>query len=242
MFFYISGIYNPSSGTTFSFNLKFITSASFVTFESINTLSLTYTPPPKPIELNKVTVGDNNILTTTTYSLTLQSYNSLPATSSTRQDYELSVTFPSSQYPAFTNYRTPISYTLPAGLSPSAAFNFKSSIYISSPYPDLLSISPFVLTLSNITNPPTTSNCLSSTSTFTSIEVAYLSREASTIYAKTFPALDQQNCIPFIKTRFAIEISAPFLLSRGLSYPITIQVEEPATGLTLTPYSAFLVF
>lgn len=54
--------------------------------------------------------------------------------------------------------------------------------------------------------------------------------------------MDQANCLTLTKTRFSIDASASYLMVRGLSYPVTITLEQPAHGLKLIPYSKYLIF
>lgn len=242
--FYVEGITNPASGTSFTFKFNFYDSNKAIVLISSTTVTLQFDPPPSMLRLSSVSSTDNNVLSVNNYTFVINTTYSLPFSVTTgNKDYELVVKFPAAQYPSFTNYRTPISYSFSRqSLNTGSAFNFKNSIYFYANYPDLSLISPLSLTMSNITNPSSRTDCSFGSTTSLSFEVQYVSRTMGKIYAKTYPAMDQSNCLTLTKTRYSIEASTSYLMVRGLSYPLTINVEQAATGLRLVPYSRYLIF
>ena len=249
-FFYVQNIMNPSlnSQTSYSFTFTFIDDQTAVYIIS-NTKTINFALPPSLLYVESLSTTDTNILAPAAYTFTLNATANLPSTiSNTTKEYELLVKLPVVSYPDFSDPSLveQVVYTFlgnSALQNSSSAFNFRNSLFFSASYPDLASLGPFKLALSNMSNPDTESYCgLNAPGLPVTFNIQYVSREQGYVFGRTYPIMDQQNCLTLGKNREAIKVISPLYLRRSVTYEITLQVEQAASNLYLTPLSTFLIF
>ena len=247
-FFYVKNIVNPSfsaqtlSSTSYNFEFNFIREGTAV-LTSTNIINIDFENPPFLIEIAEIENSETNINSPSDYTFTFASYYNLPL-SNTSQDYELVVKLPSDHYPVF-NEPFPVTYSFvdEDRIEESSVFKFQDQIFVYADYDDFVRTNPLAMTFFNMSNPPVESQCgMNAQGIPVKFEAQYVSREQGFIYGKTYQAMDQHNCLPLTKTRRAINIFTPLYMRQGLMYTLSIQVEEPASNLLLTPMSNFLVF
>ena len=244
IFFFVENIYNPniipqssvSAAYSFLFILKADQSAIAI---SHNVVRLAFELPPSLLEITNITSTDNNILAPADYTFTLLALSELPSAGSPG-DFELALTLPQAYYTNFSldpsvKYSFP---SIPEIQHEDSALQYKDLLLFDAMYPDLSSLGPFNLTLSNMTNPLKESKCgMNATWPFLSFGAQYLSRANGFIYARTYNIMSQQDCLPLGKYRIPIEVVTSPVYRQGLVYKISLQIPEPTTGLVLTPWS-----
>ena len=244
IFFFVDNIYNPniipqspaSAAYSFLFILKADQSAIAI---SHNIVRLAFELPPSLIEITNITSTDNNILAPADYTFTLLALSELPSAGSPG-DFELALALPQTYYKNFS-LDSSLEYSFP-GIPEiqyeSSAFQYKDLLLFDAMYPDLSSLGPFNLTLSNMTNPSKESQCgPNGTWPFLTFGAQYLSRVNGFVYARTYSIMNQQDCLPLGKYRIPIEVTTSPVYRQGLVYKISLHIPEPTTGLVLTPWS-----
>ena len=249
LFFYVKNIYNPNfnqdtrASSDHSFNFTFIANDTAV-LTSQNRLSISFGQPPSLLKIASITTTVDNVLSPADYTLSFVNSNNLPISESgSIKDYELQVALPDGKYPDLSQT---IVYSFPGNAAVekgSSAFNYQNVLYFSALYPDFGRTGPFNLTISQMTNPAVESQCGPNANGLPiKFSTQYVSRPQGYVYGRTYSAMDQGNCLPLDKTRSAIKVIAPLYMRQGLVYNITLQVEEAASDLEITPVANFLVF
>jgi len=251
-FFFVNNIINPNidsmvpqtqSMRAYSFTLT-VLKDKIASVISKNDIPINFNLPPSLLQVTNVSSTDYNVLVTANYTFTLSATTDLP-NSNTDKDYELMLTLPASQYPDSID-RSQVTYSFPHYPEiqyESPATNFKNLIFFQGFYPDLKSLGPFDLSLNYILNPEIPSQCgVTPSNTTLNYRIEYVSRTHGYVYSRTYSIMDQNNCMEIGKLRGEISVIAPQLFRQGLVYTIYLEIDEPTTGLSLTPMSNSFIF
>jgi len=252
-FLFVNNIINPNIDSltpntqapkSYSFTFTFI-SDKIASVISQSSITIDYNLPPSLLQVTNINSTDYNVLVAANYTFTLQATTDLPS-SNTDKDYELMLTLPATQYPN-TIDRSQVTYNFldyPELQYDNSTINFKNFIFLQAMYPDLNSLGPFNVSINNIINPENPSQCglMTASDTTLSYKIQYVSRTQGFVYGRTYSIMDQNNCMAIGKLRGEITVISPLVFRQGLVYTIYLEIEEPTSGLSLTPMSDAFIF
>ncbi|KAL4505390.1 hypothetical protein ABPG72_002452, partial [Tetrahymena utriculariae] len=197
---------------------------------------------PKTILTNGIQVSDNNINTQAQYQFGIQSYSNIPY----YNQMAISIRLPVKVFSSVVEIQTKpfcsiFNVTNQTPIISSFCDFYQYELLIENVLLDQFNLTQILVNVTNILNPTTTFSCnlkdqyLSANVSFFEIKLIDLS--IGDILFTNNINTDQANCVDYIDNLFNTALIGPSILSPGLSYNFTINIEEPGDGLIITPSS-----
>ncbi|KAL4456526.1 hypothetical protein ABPG74_000633 [Tetrahymena malaccensis] len=197
---------------------------------------------PKSILTSGIQVSDNNINTQAQYQFGIQSYSDILY----YNKMAISIRLPVQIFRSVVEIQTKpfcsiFNITSQTPVVSSFCDFYQFELLIENVLLEQFNLTQILINVTNILNPTTTFSCnmkdqyLSANVSFFEIKLIDLSI-GDVLFTNNINT-DQANCVDYVDNLFNTALVGASILSPGLSYNFTINIEEPADGLTIIPSS-----
>ncbi|EAR88763.2 hypothetical protein TTHERM_00259620 (macronuclear) [Tetrahymena thermophila SB210] len=197
---------------------------------------------PKTILSSGIQISDNNINTQASYQFGIQSYSNIPF----YNKMAISIRLPVQVFSSVVEIQTQpfcsiYNITSKTPIISSYCDFYQYELLIENAPLDQFNLTQILINVTNILNPTTSFSCNLKdqylTANISFFEIKLIDLQIGDVLFTNNINTDQANCVDYIDNLFNTALVGPSILSPGLSYNFTINLEVPADGLTIIPSS-----